>query len=103
MEENKSLELERNKPFVNQEVELDGKRFENCTFQNVTLIYRGLKPFELGNSRIILPVFFKVVDGPQASGASFVGLYEVCKGNESNCDVRGINGEIVDEKLNKIY
>jgi hypothetical protein len=33
--------------FHNEEVVLDGKKFDHCTFENVTLIYHGTAPAEL--------------------------------------------------------
>jgi hypothetical protein len=100
---NKALEPEMRKTYVNQEVELDGKWFDTPTFQNVTLVYRGLKPYKVSNARIQPPVVFKVVDGPQAGGVSFVNLFDaLCDGHKANCDVRGITGNVVDEKLNVI-
>lgn len=100
---NKTLEPEIRKIYVNQEVELDGKWFDTPTFQNVTLVYRGLKPYKVSNARVQPPVVFKVVDGPQAGGVSLVNLFDaLCDGHKSNCDIRGITGNIVDEKLNVI-
>jgi hypothetical protein len=38
--------------FSNQEVEIDGKNFENCTFNNVTFVFRATAPFTLANNNI---------------------------------------------------
>jgi hypothetical protein len=36
--------------FTNTTVEVDGKAFDYCNFENVTLLYRGLAPFSLTES-----------------------------------------------------
>ncbi len=36
--------------FRNRRVELDGYSYTNCTFENVTLVYRGEKPFDLAHN-----------------------------------------------------
>jgi hypothetical protein len=37
--------------FLNQEVELDNRYFEECTFENVTFIYHGIGPTGFKNTR----------------------------------------------------
>jgi hypothetical protein len=102
-EQLQSLESITNKRFINQQVELDGKRIENSTFIGTTLIYRGTRQFILANNTITLPLFIKIVDGPQATGAAFVNLIvEKCRGHEDACDIRGFHEEVVDENLNPI-
>lgn len=34
------------KSFINETVELDGKKFDRCNFENVKLLYHGLAPVE---------------------------------------------------------
>jgi hypothetical protein len=36
------------KTYKNERVELDGKSFTLCRFENVTFVYRGTAPFDLG-------------------------------------------------------
>lgn len=36
-----TLEHIRDKHFTNERVEIDGKRFTSCTFQNCTLVFAG--------------------------------------------------------------
>lgn len=38
--------------FANETVEIDGKEFNSCVFENVTLVYRG-SPFRLDRNKII--------------------------------------------------
>jgi hypothetical protein len=38
-------EIVYGKSFANERVELDGKRFQKCTFENVTLVYHGTTNF----------------------------------------------------------
>ena len=46
----------RNRDFRNQEVPLDGVRYENCKFFNVTFQFNGTRPFELVNDSISGPI-----------------------------------------------
>lgn len=101
--EEKSLPVVSNRVFQNETVELDGKRFEGCKFLNVTFVIRGLKPYILENDVIGPPVVFKVVHGPQGSGASIWGfINDACRGHETSCDVSRVTMLIVDETLNPI-
>lgn len=96
----KSLEPIVSKTFSDQEVETDGKDFNNCHFQNVALIYRGKRPVFVGNSTLA-NTHLKIVKGPQSDGAStLLGvLMDTCRGKESSCDVRAVLSwvEVVDE------
>jgi len=47
LEDDPHFKAVRNTKFENQTVELDGKRFEDCEFTNVTLIFRGDSPMEI--------------------------------------------------------
>ena len=38
------LQLIYGKTFRNQEVVLDGNKYDHCTFDNVTFVYDGIKP-----------------------------------------------------------
>jgi len=42
-----------NQDFKNQEIEIDGKRFRGCSFENVTLVFNGRWPFEIALNRFI--------------------------------------------------
>jgi hypothetical protein len=91
------------KKLLNQEIELDGKRFENCTFTNVTLIYRGKAPYIFANNNINKPMVVKIVVGPQESGSEFARgfILSACRDHFESCDVRGIFSFVsVDEKMN---
>jgi hypothetical protein len=46
------LEVVADKYFTNQTVEVDGKDFRDCHFQNVTLLFHGRKHFGLAHSGI---------------------------------------------------
>jgi hypothetical protein len=55
------LELVHGKIFVNKEVQVDGKQFTKCTFENVTFAYNGERNFSIINctfkgSQILRPV-----------------------------------------------
>jgi hypothetical protein len=92
--ERKSLEEMRFKSYSNGEVELDGKRFENCTFSNVTFVYRGKLPFVMGNSIILGKSNIKVLNGPQGNGViALLMIYNGCRSNP-NGDLRNIFGRI---------
>ena len=39
--------------FKNQEVPLDGVRYVECTFENVTLVYNATRPYELTGNHFI--------------------------------------------------
>src|SRR5271154_4485970 len=52
LERAKHLELVVNKEISNQEVILDGKSFQDCTFNNVTFIYKGTAPFLLTHNHL---------------------------------------------------
>jgi hypothetical protein len=41
-----------NKAFRNERVDIDGKSFSGCTFENVTFVYHGQGPFDLMHSQI---------------------------------------------------
>ncbi len=45
------LEVVRNQLFAGQTVELDGKQFENCTFDQAELVFHGTKHFNMINNR----------------------------------------------------
>jgi hypothetical protein len=46
----KKLELVYSKPFKNQTVFVDGYNFMECTFDNVTFVYKGTAPFHFEHS-----------------------------------------------------
>lgn len=93
------------KDFSNEDVELDGKRFDDCTFNGTTLIYRGKQPFVIEHSRLI-GVRVKMLDGPPSAGAQIVlGILEdTCKGKERACDITSVSSflMIIDEGKNKV-
>ena len=101
----KTMEPITFKTFTNQEVEMDGKSFNNCHFRFVTFVMRGKAPTIMGNSEV-LESKFKIVKGPESDGAtSILGiLHDSCKGKESACDVRRILSyvQIVDENKNVV-
>jgi hypothetical protein len=83
------LEVVQLRPFAYETVELDGKRFLNCKFDHVTLIYRGLKPYNLSNNEFIASKF-KIANGPAFTGATIAVLaYEgACNlQNPTACDI----------------
>jgi hypothetical protein len=47
---NVKLTTYSNQKFHDELVDLDGKEFSHCTFNNVTFLYHGLKPFSLHDS-----------------------------------------------------
>jgi hypothetical protein len=55
--------------FVNQEVEIDGKHFEDCKFSGVTLVFRGKHLFDISHCEIHAPLRFKMANGPVFSAA----------------------------------
>lgn len=61
----KPLDITVGKQFKNREVLLDGQRYVNCTFENVTFLYRGKAPFKFdyfdypelrGNNKLSSPM-----------------------------------------------
>jgi hypothetical protein len=60
-------ELVYGKHFRNESVELDGKRFDHCTFENVTMIYHGLAPMDFVETSFKGNVFIKT-DNQAAQG-----------------------------------
>jgi len=76
--------------FSNQEIILDGKHFDECTFKNVTLVYEGKKPFVLSHNKFDLggnQMTVKIADGPQFASAGLIkGIMEdLCKSANANC------------------
>jgi hypothetical protein len=45
------MEVVYGKIFANEKVELDGKKFQNCQFRGVTLVYHGTSGFGLEHNR----------------------------------------------------
>jgi hypothetical protein len=87
---NKGLEVVQGQTFDNQEVELDGKAFENCSFNSVTFVFKGERPFILANSSIGGgggPLKFKFTEGPQLTVARVLvgAMKDFCKNNIINC------------------
>jgi len=39
--------------YKNEEVQLDGKKFDHCTFENVSFVYEGKALYSFDNSRIL--------------------------------------------------
>jgi len=105
---NSSLEPVRDKTFTNEQVELDGKEFDDCTFRSPTLIYRGKKPFHFRNLKIEAnshPIQMKVVQGPAAFLITML-VNGVCqdaaqRGVIAPC-ISAVNVTIVDENLNPV-
>lgn len=54
------LERIAGKTFNNEEVEIDGKFFINCTFSHVILIYRGTGPVHMDTNTFELPITIKM-------------------------------------------
>ena len=50
-EDNPHFKMVRNHKFTNETVELDGKRFEDCEFENTTILFHGNAPTELINPK----------------------------------------------------
>lgn len=74
-----SLELVEGKQFVNEQVELDGKQFNDNTFTNVTLVYKGQKPSGMLNNHFRGSLVVKIISGPQSTGADIIhGMVEGC-------------------------
>ena len=48
----KSLELIKNRTFNNEKIELDGREYIGCTFNNVTFEYNGTAAFSFTDNRI---------------------------------------------------
>ena len=59
------------KHFVNEEVAIDGKKFSRCTFESVTLVYKGRGPFGMMHCIFTHPIILKTRN-PALS--SFMGL-----------------------------
>ncbi|MGA3100284.1 MAG: hypothetical protein ABSD61_00345 [Terracidiphilus sp.] len=70
---NSQLEVITDKVFINQAVELDGKDFRNCEFQNVTLMFHGRSHFSLEYNKFA--GVFLTSDNP-----SVIGAWELTKG-----------------------
>jgi hypothetical protein len=58
--------------FWNQEVEVDGKSFQNCTFEGVTFVFKGQQPFIISHSKVSGPMRLKTSKGPALIAASCV-------------------------------
>ena len=52
--------------FVNTTVELDGKSFEYCQFENVTLVYHGTAPFAFIQTTFAVPSSVRLVTDNKA-------------------------------------
>jgi hypothetical protein len=88
-------------------VTLDGKNIENNYFLHSALVFRGTAPFMFANNHYNFngaPATLRVITGPQGTGASLVWdfIHEVCKGQESSCDLSKIDLQIVDQLLGRI-
>jgi len=57
------------KSFVNEQVELDGKAFQDCDFTGVTLVFRGKHPFTISHCSYNTPLRIKVPQGPNFAAA----------------------------------
>jgi len=66
------LEAVVSKIFINQEVQLDGKAFQDCTFSGVTFVFKGKHPFTVSHCHISAPIRLTVVDGPIFASARAV-------------------------------
>ena len=53
MSELKPLEKILGAEFKDQTIELDGKRFEGCVFENCTLLLKGFGPYEMEDCVLI--------------------------------------------------
>ena len=62
---NDELRLMRGINYGIESVVMDGKRFENCTFEGTNFVVRGEKPFQLSECRI--GKFYITVDGPAST------------------------------------
>ena len=49
----------KGKPFVNQDVPLDGHHYEGCTFQSCTFVYAGVDSFGLDDNTISTDCCFR--------------------------------------------
>ncbi len=61
------LELVTDRWYQNEKVTLDGYRYRNCTFTNVTFVYNGTKPFEFS---------YNTVEGPITLTTQNIGLWQ---------------------------
>ncbi len=85
-----NLETIMLKNFVNEDIELDGKRFDECTFQNVTFVFRGIKPFVITHNHIDgggHPIQIKIKKGPQFMGATLASatVRAACQSQQIPC------------------
>ena len=56
------------KAYINEIVDVDGRSFRHCTFQNVTLRWQGRSQFEFLDNNFTQPIRF-VSDNPAVTGA----------------------------------
>lgn len=55
---NPNFEMVKGKKFYNERVVLDGKKYEDCTFENVTFVYNGTTPVHFSHNRVMGRVLF---------------------------------------------
>ncbi len=86
------------KSFSNQEVVLDGKYFEDCTFRNVTLVFEGKRPSSIAHNNFDTggqPLQIKIFDGPQYASAvlTMTLIYDACRSSNVPCAFVRISSE----------
>jgi|SRR5882762_7940293 len=75
----KSLEPVTFQNFSSQEVVLDGKNFQHCTFNGVTLVFKGKKTFFVADSAFAGTTVIKVPSGPPLEAAMMMSdLLKAC-------------------------
>lgn len=68
----RKLTLVSAKEFQNEKVELDGKNFEHCKFNHVTLVLKGRSNFALRNNEFAGGVWIDAANGPASQIVSLM-------------------------------
>jgi hypothetical protein len=62
------MEVIYGKTYRNEKVEMDGKKFDHCTFENVTFVYHALAPTGFNQSNFEGSEFYLETDNDAAKG-----------------------------------
>ena len=69
------MNIIENESFINQDIELDGNGYENCSFTNCNFIFRGNAAFGLSNPTLN-NVTMAFTDGAALTVQAFNQLYK---------------------------
>jgi hypothetical protein len=82
------LEIISHQQFSDEEIVLDGKQFQYCTFRNVTFVFKGEHQFHILHSDISTPVRFRI-----ANGAPLTAARAIWETFASVCRQQGLDGQ----------